>query len=116
VEQHLGKCPCGECLIKPICRQTIYVDLVRECTIISNYLGFYGPETIPKHRKSVIKLFFALKPSKWVIGKMKPEGFQIDAHSRRVHADFIRRYENIGISEIRWIKGGEWIEDYKYKE
>jgi hypothetical protein len=70
------KCPCENCLIKPICRNKHYGPLHEECKIIRKYLLIDIEDT--KHRKRVKILEKTLRSVRWKLGQRTETGFFVD--------------------------------------
>ena len=64
------KCPCIDCICKPICRHKIYDDLFSDCYMVFDYgdkAAFFGIIlfTDITNNKELIKIYEELNPTKW---------------------------------------------------
>jgi hypothetical protein len=56
--------PCFECICIPICKNKYYINLFRQCKILSKYLPNYTDATA-RNKEKLINIFNQLKPNAW---------------------------------------------------
>lgn len=62
-----NKCPCEGCITKPICRHKRYIHMLKDCTLINDYVGpFTGVST--RNQKLMNNMQEALQPTTWYYG------------------------------------------------
>ncbi|MHA1972868.1 MAG: hypothetical protein ACTSW1_07740 [Candidatus Hodarchaeales archaeon] len=62
------KIPCRTCICKPICRHKGYGEMLRDCSIIDNYIGDLNKETLRRDFWGRVHLLVEeLEPSKFEI-------------------------------------------------
>ena len=60
-------CPCGQCILIPICRHKEYYTIFEQCILISEYI----PNHQHRHIRNMIrirKVFKLFNPDKWSVG------------------------------------------------
>lgn len=64
------KLPCKECLLIPICRLKLYLELIGECSHMYDYLMLSDK---PLHRKRLRKIHKYLNIKAWLIGEQQSD-------------------------------------------
>ncbi len=83
----IEKCPCEQCLTKPICRNRKYHYLVNLCEPLADFLHLKKGESykhtgkskreIKIHKRRVLRFQTVIKPTGWKIGPEHLTGFHI---------------------------------------
>lgn len=72
----MNECPCKECLVRPRCKNKLYLDAVEKCQLLTNYL--YEENSIPEYSYRRPDFYTRIRILQNI---MKPDAWYIDSLS-----------------------------------